>query len=397
MSTVIPYTWTWGRQVLAWGSPAPTPGQWYLNTNDPSYSPGVTAVYLAVPFWLALDFSYSKDRNLLVLLSAPTDDGQRGRLRLYRGNSTAEPATLTEYTDLETNDVSGAALGVRGSGEVDVFYMHGGTLKHRLSKDGGETFGTATSHTLTGAGGVAFTPKEAAQPASAPNGFFCEAETLGGYVHFDYLAGGGIALIIHGRLTGGGGDESHIVKADWNAATSTWAFQSIGLLIGSTPSDVFPLRNGDLLLSNAQKVKALTNAGTFSLGYTVALIGGARPFGVSETMNQLLTCAGVGDRVADSDGSGPFYYRRMVSYALNSTQTAYAVTGSAAFPSSTERWKSWRATYSRVGTTDFGCRAGKFRLRSDRRWELIYLNRNQQPEIIRFPLVTYPVTPLAWY
>lgn len=393
MATVVPYTWTQGRIVQPWADPAPSPGQWWPNPRDASYIAGVTAVYLAVPFWLAMDFTQSMGKTL-VLLSAPTDDGQRGRLRVYRGDGTYEPATLTDYTEPESNDVSGAAIGCRGSSEVDVFYIHGGSLKHRRSSDGGVTFGSATSHSLTGTGAVAFTPAQSTYPAGSTNGAFVEAEGVcGGYVHFDYLPGNALAMVIHGRLAGAVSDDPHIVRADWDG--SDWTFGTIAKLTGAlTATDVFGLRTGDVMLTSGQVIQKLANAGTFTLGIT----GNVSGAGVSETINQRIGFGGTGDVGADSDGSGTFYYRRLLASSLNSARTQWTLTGTAA-NTSAEKLKSWRQQFVKSPNPDanFGCRRVKARFRSDRRWEVLYLNRDQKPEIVRFKSISAAVAPLAWY
>lgn len=391
MPTVISYTWSQGRQLLAWGSPTPTPGRWYLDAGDPSWVNGVTAVWKAVPFWLALDFCHAKNGNLLALLSAPTDDGQRGRLQVYRGDGTYEPVTLTDYTELESSNVSGAEIGVRSSGEIDVFYVHGNTLKHRVSEDAGVTFSSATSFSLASSGALAFTP--AAATYAYTSGGPMEADILGGYVHWDYLRTGGLAMIVHGRLAGAVTDVAHVVRAELNG--STWSFGPISLFSpGTGASNVFALRSGDFLTSTGRQIN-LQMTGSHTARLTSSVLG----FGLDETHNLRLGRGGVGDDGSgNSDASGPFTPYRLLASALNAARTQWALTGQAAAPISSETIKGWRlAEGAGASPQNHRCRAFKARLRRDRRWELIYLNRSQQPELIRFKALTAAVTPLAWY
>jgi len=385
--TTIPYTWTQGRQVLAWGSPVPTPGNWYLDTNDPSYSVGVTTVYRAFPWWLALDFAYTS-RRLLVLMSAPTDDGQRGRLRVYRQGEDNPPATLTDYTELESNNVSGAAIGVRGSGEVDVFYIHAGALKHRLSQDDGITFGSATTLSL-----ASFTPNAATAAAAASQSV--EAQVRGGFVDFDYLTNGGLALLVTGRLTGAvDGDQPHLVRGEWDAATDRWVFGAPGKMTSVAGYTSFPYQvqaapdGGAWILNTGLRVRNLTWSGTFS--YAAGSGGG--PGAVADTAGQLLSFAGL---ESFPPGVLPNYkLRRLVSYRWDATNSRWALAGQAA---NAERFEVWSLAYKQGSDAFLTTRALQFRYRENRTWEHLFLARGEVPTIVRFPAgIPITASPLVW-
>lgn len=384
MAITVPYTWTPARIQQAWADPTPA-GLWYIDYVDPSYVAGVTIVYRALPYWGALDFGYTKDRKLLILMAGPHDNGLSAVLRVYRFDGDPTAPTSAGYAEIEASGVSGAAMIVRGSSQVDVFYTLGGVLKHSLSEDGGETFSAGATVSLTSSGGTAFVPSQAAYVGGSST-IFVSAHARGGFVAAEKLAGGAVALIVAGRLSGGFADDNFIVKGDWDG--SAWDFGSIARIDSSPTTGVVSgfqaLRGGDcLLLGWGKQVCALQRTGAFTLKNSISGVGtGAGGF--DEATNQYMFWSSLSG--TSVDGSGRYGNLRPESRRYVASSASWSFGGTASV--SLKEWaQNVPLTTSPSFQTTLKSPCGKARLNRDRRWEVLYMGRDELPTLTRYSVI----------
>lgn len=395
-----PYTWTPARVQSPWADPAPA-GLWWTDFTDGAYVAGVTMVRRALPYWGALDFGYTRDRKLLMLVAGPHDNGLSAVLRVYRFDGDPNALTSAGYAEVEPSGVSGAAMLVRGSTEVDVFYTKAGVLYHSLSDDGGETFAPPVSISLTSSAAAAFTPATAAYVGGS-SAVDTAAHARGGFVAVEKLTGGGMALLAHGRLAGAGTDETHIVRADWDGAA--WSFGSIARVqVGGasqgTISGLQALRNGDCVwFPAARQFTKLQRDGTYTVRNNAAgtpTVGSNAQTGLDESLNQYMRW--MHNPGFFTDGSGeygnllPFGYRYVVATPVWDLIGATSLALTNARVAAGEALQEWVATLplsaAFPNSTLVKSSAGKARVNRDRRWEVLFMSRDELPTLARYALM----------
>ncbi|MGV3719304.1 MAG: hypothetical protein ACO1SX_00220 [Actinomycetota bacterium] len=377
MGTVVPYSWVNTKQVLAGTSP-PATGLWWRDFDNVDDTGGNSA-WFPVPLWTALDFAYLDGGQLLVLVAGPHDLGLRSVLRVYRFSGSPDAQTSLGYAELESSEVSGAALGIR-AGIVEVFYTQNQILKRKESRDGGETFGSADTYSLASSGAAAFTPS---QSEWAVGDGQMEASARGGFVAFDYLPGGSLAMVLAGRLAGAGSDDNHLVKA--NRDGSGWSFGSIAKIDASSTLNLVTciqtLRVGDPLLGTwGKRVTKLTDAGTFTLVNGVAYQFRNLSW-FDEPTNQMLIMEH--KAASGQDAGGRYSWFSTKSERFTPSTSTWVLGGESSFDAG--EWLEGWLTVQTNGPiiTRFKSSAGKVRRRGDGRWEFLYLNRDEQPELVR--------------
>lgn len=376
MAITLSYSWTQGT-----GGTGPTPpatGHWY---KDPNTALGT---WKAWPFWTALDFDRSPtDGRLLALVAGPTDNGTRSRLRIYRFDDADTPTTTT---DLETSDVSAASLRFRRDGTVEVFYVHGGAVKWRVSKDGGATFTAATALSLT-TGGVPLTPYEVS-PVSGPFGTppltWNDAAIQRPILRFAYTREGNCVLAVlyaSGAATDGRAGLGQMTDA------GAWSFGNFAGTLGG--ASLVPMDTGDfLVIPSGQRTTQRGDGSRITTdpsGGSIASVGSLGP--ASSQMP-----GGYDQRTGQAvhfsafpmvTGMSATVSHQAAAWVRHSNGLGWTLATGASGTEATPSYQGWKVVVYDGSIFQFGifCQAGRVRCRRDGVWEWLYLNDSQQPVI----------------
>lgn len=369
MAQTVPFSWTQGREVVAWSNPAPA-GYWYLDATDPDYALGVQAVYRAVPFWATLDYEYLPTGGAVVVLAAPTDDGQRARLQVWRF-ADSEDAAAAFVTEIEASDVSGASLGER-NGVLDLWYVHDGTLKYRESTDQGDTWSAAQSVAILSVAGNPWAPAE----SSWSSGGYDSAWPL----DHVYDRDGSVILGINGAVSAEILLGDFICRAERNADGDGWEYGRAANITEVSIGNLQPCRSGGAwVLPAGRRIGRLEMNGTYQLHGSTAVTTQRRRGWIDERLGMMLT------HRAFVGFSG---YRKTAwsCFLPNSAGNGWGLPAEATSSEVSPQLDAFELVQQTSGglvLARFHTSGFSWRVRRDGSWEVLYLDPDQVPTIKR--------------